>query len=231
MRTTPVALRGISAVAVVAAGLALTACGSQNASAPAADAPAPASASASASPSAPTSPSPSASASLTANAASATADSPSVPGSAAPKPDPANAAGRACPTSQLKITAGNFDTGAGSTNFQIDFQNTGTTSCTLIGFPGVSFTTAQGAQLGKAADRVDAAKGAVTLRPNAHAVSDARAINGQSGYSEKECGLTSAESLRIFPPNQKQQAVVPWQRDECVGPTIQNLRVGPVHTG
>ncbi|KIF74506.1 hypothetical protein QR77_12010 [Streptomyces sp. 150FB] len=78
---------------------------------------------------------------------------------------------------------------------------------------------------------MEAAKNAVTLRPNGHAVSDARAINGQSGYSEKECGLTSAESLRIFPPNQRQQAVVPWQRDECVGPTIQNLRVGPVHTG
>lgn len=228
MRTTPVALRGISAIAVVAAGLTLTACGSKNADVPAGPPAA-----------APASPSPSAS--VAANAASDPAGSSSVPGTAlkpptantsAPAPaGTADTAGRACPTSQLKITAGNFDSGAGSTNFQIDFQNTGTTSCTLIGFPGVSFTTAKGAQLGNAADRVEAAKGAVTLRPNGHAVSDARAVNGQSGYSEQECGLTSAEALRIFPPNQKDQVVVPWQRDECVGPTIHNLRVGPVHTG
>jgi hypothetical protein len=136
-----------------------------------------------------------------------------------------------CATSQLKATTANFSNGAGSTGFQIVFQNTGSSPCTLSGYPGVSFVKSGGTQLGKAAQRTaDTPATRVTLIPNAHAYADAVTVNGQAGYSAAQCDLTSVPALRVYPPNQKASLDLPWNKQECVGSSVQNLRVGPVHS-
>jgi len=110
------------------------------------------------------------------------------------------------------------------------FQNTGTTACTLTGYPGVSFVQAHNAQLGKAAARTAGTTTTVTLIPNAHAYADVQTVNGEGGYSAAQCDLTTVPTLRVYPPNQTESTNIPWNKDECVGSTIQNLEVGPVHT-
>ncbi|WP_435129676.1 DUF4232 domain-containing protein [Actinacidiphila sp. bgisy144] len=136
-----------------------------------------------------------------------------------------------CATSQLKATTANFSNGAGSTGFQIVFQNTGSSPCTLSGYPGVSFVKSGGTQLGKAAQRTaDTPATRVTLIPNAHAYADVVTVNGQAGYSAAQCDLTSVPALRVYPPNQKASLDLPWNKQECVGSSVQNLRVGPVHS-
>ncbi|MEU1601336.1 hypothetical protein ABZ468_53930 [Streptomyces sp. NPDC005708] len=54
-------------------------------------------------------------------------------------------------------------------------------------------------------------------------------MNGQGGYTPEECCLTTVPALRIYPPSQKASADIAWNKRECVGPTMQNLQVGPVH--
>jgi hypothetical protein len=138
--------------------------------------------------------------------------------------------GQACATSRLKTTVANAGSGAGHTTFQLVFQNTGTAPCTLHGYPGVSFVKIHNTQLGKAASRAGGPGQTVTLIPNAHAYADVQTVNGPGGYTDAQCDLTTVPTLRIFPPNQTESTNIPWDKQECVGSTIQNLQVGPVHS-
>jgi hypothetical protein len=99
--------------------------------------------------------------------------------------------------------------------------------CTLTGLPGVSFVKIHNIQLGKAASRTSGATPVVTLIPNACA--NVQTVNGQGGYSAAQCDLTTVPALRVFPPNQTESANIPWNKPECVGSTVQNLQVGPLH--
>jgi hypothetical protein len=136
----------------------------------------------------------------------------------------------ACATSQLKTTTENSTSGVGHTDFQLVFQNTGTSPCTLSGYPGVSFVKIHNVQLGKAASRTQGTTSTVTLIPNAHAYADVQTILGQGGYDAAQCDLTTVPSLRVYPPNQTESTNIPWDQKECVGSSIQNLQVGPVHS-
>lgn len=239
MRTTPVALRGISAIAVVAAGLTLTACGSQNATAPAADAPAPASASASAS--APASPSRS---------------HPSFH-FREPYGERGLRHGGFALRTRLGAEAVHGEHGDGDG----EFVGQGVSDEPTQDHRG---ELRHRRRLDQLPDRLPEHRNHL-LHPDrlprcllhhgaGHPAREGRRPRGgrqerRNPAPERSRGLRRAghqrserllgEGVRAhlgrvpadLPPNQRQQAVVPWQRDECVGPTIQNLRVGPVHTG
>ncbi|MDX3262043.1 DUF4232 domain-containing protein [Streptomyces sp. MI02-2A] len=183
--------------------------------------------------------------------ASSTAHSPSSASSADPADGSASSASRSragaqdagsdsdsgrgsdpqrCTSAHLRVSVENVDTAAGTTHFQLVFQNTGDSTCTLTGFPGVSFRGRDGAQIGNAADRdTDTAATTVTLIPNAHAAADAQAPSGRSGYSEAECRLKSVSFLGVFPPGSSDQIDAPWKTAECTSSAIHGLKVGPVH--
>jgi uncharacterized protein DUF4232 len=135
-----------------------------------------------------------------------------------------------CATSQLQTTAENFNSGAGSTMFQLVFVNDGSAPCTLRGYPGVSFVKAHNVQVGKAASRTSGSSvSTVTLIPHAHAYADVRTVNGQGGFSTSQCDLTTVPTLRVYPPNQTESTNIPWNKSECVGSGVQNLQVGAVY--
>ncbi|MEU6346593.1 DUF4232 domain-containing protein [Streptomyces sp. NPDC046977] len=135
-----------------------------------------------------------------------------------------------CTSEHLRVSVENQDSGAGTTHFQLVFQNTGTAPCTLAGFPGVSFRGRDGAQIGAAADRATGTRATgVTLIPHAHAAVDAQALNGQAGLSDAECQLTSVSFLAVFPPESREQIDVPWTTSECSVRGVHGLRIGPVH--
>ncbi|MDX3077548.1 DUF4232 domain-containing protein [Streptomyces sp. MI02-7b] len=149
-------------------------------------------------------------------------------------PDSGSGSGRdggpqRCASADLRVSAENVDSGAGTTHFQLVFQNTGDAPCSLSGFPGVSFHGRDGAQIGNAADRAGGTASTVTLIPNAHAAADVQAPNGQSGYSDAECALKSVSFIGVFPPDSKDQIDVPWKADECSGRGVHALSVGPIH--
>ncbi|MCW8103381.1 DUF4232 domain-containing protein [Streptomyces tauricus] len=136
-----------------------------------------------------------------------------------------------CESDDLKISMENQEGGAGSIRFQVVFKNTSSSPCSLTGFPGVSFRGRDGVQIGKAASRdssVEATK--VTLIPNGHAVMEVKARNGQSGLSEEECQPKSVAFLRVYAPGSKDHFNLPRKTTACSSRSANGLSVGAVHS-
>ncbi|WP_242089855.1 DUF4232 domain-containing protein [Curtobacterium sp. DN_7.5] len=117
-----------------------------------------------------------------------------------------SAAGSArCATSALAVGEEPGSGGAaGSTVFHITLENTGSTTCTLQGWPGVSFVGGgTGKQIGAAAtlDR-SAPHPTVTLKPGQVAVAPLKV--GQAGnYSTADCSPVTPDGFRVYPPGSK----------------------------
>jgi hypothetical protein len=203
------AARGLTAAAVLACSAALAAaCGT--AAAPAA------------SPAA----SPAVTATPTVSAGTASA-------AVSPTAAPTQAAAAACATSALKVAvpAGPGGAAAGSSYYPIQFANVSSASCTLYGYPGVTFVTAQGGrQIGPAATRNPAvARQLVTLPPGQTVHAELQVINAEN-YPPADCGLVTAHWLKIYPPDQTGPAYVSFTAQACSKPK-QILTVETVQPG
>lgn len=138
-------------------------------------------------------------------ASSAPATTPASSAPASPSSPTASAGVAACPTSGLKVKVDTAQGGAaaGSTYVPIDFTNTTSSTCTMFGYPGVSFVTSvPGSQLGRPAKRNPADPATtVTLAPGA--VAHATLQVAEAGnYDPSECKPVTAHWLRVYPPNQ-----------------------------
>ena len=209
MRSPARVVRGLTAAAVLACSAALAAaCGT--AAAPAA--------------------SPAASPAVTATpTVSAGTASPAISPAAAPTP----AAAATCATPALKVAvpAGSGGAAAGSSYYPIQFANVSGASCTLYGYPGVSFVTARGGrQIGPAATRNPAvARQLVTLSPGQTVHAELQVVNAEN-YPPAGCGLVTAHWLKIYPPNQAGPAYVSFTAQACSKPK-QILSVETVQPG
>ncbi len=116
--------------------------------------------------------------------------------------------GSPCTSAQLSAGVGNGQGAAGTQIYQLVFANTGSTACTLQGYPGVSFVGTTGTQLGPPAVRRGSSAGPlISLNP------------GQSTYatftfpsSGNICGNggTPTTGLRVYPPNQTAALFAPF---------------------
>jgi hypothetical protein len=109
----------------------------------------------------------------------------------------------ACTTTNLRATAGPSDGTAGSVYVKIVLTNAGGASCTLQGWPGVSFVgNGNGSQIGKAAafDRTSAHP-TVTLAPSKTASAQLRIVQA-GNYDAAQCKPTTADGFRVYPPGQ-----------------------------
>ena len=149
------------------------------------------------------------------SAAPAPSSTPAAPSAPATTPDSsqpssqpsstASAGVAGCATSGLKIKVDTSQGGAaaGSTYVPINFTNTTSSTCTMFGYPGVSFVTSvPGSQLGRPAKRNPAIQATtVTLAPGA--VAHATLQVAEAGnYDPSACKPVTAHWLRVYPPNQ-----------------------------
>ncbi|HET6818851.1 MAG TPA: DUF4232 domain-containing protein [Mycobacteriales bacterium] len=106
-----------------------------------------------------------------------------------------------CTVDRLSLRLGAAGHAAGSTYRPIVFTNTGTTACTLRGYPGVSYVAPRtGAQVGAAASRDTAIKvQTVTLAPGGHAASLVQFVN-YLNYPASSCAAKPVSGLRVYPP-------------------------------
>lgn len=155
-----------------------------------------------------------------ASGATSTASSPQAAGPAS------------CATAELRVTVGTSQGAAGSIYLTIDFTSTGSASCTLHGYPGVSLAGGNPpAQIGAPAARSTAtAPKLVTLAPGAVA-SALLQVTQAGNYPAATCGPSPATTLVIYPPNQKASASVPYRTTGCSAQQITILHVGPVQAG
>ncbi|UBQ02674.1 DUF4232 domain-containing protein [Curtobacterium sp. TXMA1] len=120
------------------------------------------------------------------------------------------AAGERCATGSL---TGSIEPGsggaAGSTIVHLALRNTGSTTCTLQGWPGVSFVGGgSGEQIGAAATRDESsAHPTVTLAPGATAVAPLK-ITQAEDYPTAKCDPVAADGFRVYPPGSTESLFV-----------------------
>jgi hypothetical protein len=137
----------------------------------------------------------------------------------------------ACATSNLRISLGNGGAAAGTDFTIIDFTNSGSTSCTLYGFPGVSLTNSSGAQIGAAATRNPSTPAStVTLAPGGKANAQL-GVGNALNYPTADCKPASSAHLKVFPPGQTQSIEVAFSTTGCTVVTAHQLSVSAVTAG
>ncbi|HSZ44304.1 MAG TPA: DUF4232 domain-containing protein [Streptosporangiaceae bacterium] len=137
-----------------------------------------------------------------------------------------------CQSGALKVTLGSGNAAAGTTYYQVLFTNVSAATCTLYGFPGVSFTgETYAVQVGPAATRNPGSKPAlVTLPPGAVASAEISVVDAQN-YSPGPCGLTTASGVLVYPPNLTSSIGLPFNGYTCVHPKYHVLSVDAVVPG
>jgi Protein of unknown function (DUF4232) len=140
---------------------------------------------------------------------------------------PSSAAARSgCAASDLKVTIVTSGGGAaaGSTYYPLNFTNVSGSSCTLDGYPGISFVTSPaGSQIGGPASRNPAVTAApVTLAPGGTAHATLQVVDALN-YSASVCHPVTAHWLRVFPPNQYSAVYVSFTATTCSAKVPSNL--------
>lgn len=122
---------------------------------------------------------------------------------------------------------------AGHQAYEIVFRNSGSSPCTLQGWPGVSFVgKGNGTQLGAPAtfDR-SSAHGTVTIA--AGSTAHATLLVAQA-RNYQDCGITTADGFRVYPPGSKQSLFVDAGQLElsaCTASGVEQLQVQAVQPG
>jgi len=151
----------------------------------------------------------------------------------------ATAAVPACTSSQLVVWLNSSGSGtAGATYYAIQFTNIAQTSCSMIGYPGVSGLSHSGAQLGASATRNAAHKSfSITLAGSTKSSSLSNTaigilkITDAGNYPKAKCGPVTASALRVYPPGLKSSSVVPFPFLACSKSAAPYLSIEAVEGG
>jgi hypothetical protein len=137
-----------------------------------------------------------------------------------------------CRSGDLEVSLGAEEGTAGTIYRALVFTNRGRRTCTIQGFPGVSFVAGDdGHQVGQAAERRGVKGPVITLAPGAAATAPVGFVN--VGALEPQCRATPVRGLRVYPPHNTAAAFVPFETTACagtVGPAT-HLHVSTVHAG
>ncbi len=152
----------------------------------------------------------------------------STPSTTAPASTTTVASGpQPCPTSALTAALGSPNGAAGTVYYNLTLTNKGTATCTLYGYPGVSFVTgASGTQVGAAATRTPGTAAKLTLSPGQSAASPLGIV--EAGNYGSRCQITPVDGLRVYPPGQTAALFVPHTAQGCANSSAQVLEVGPL---
>lgn len=109
--------------------------------------------------------------------------------------------GGRCTAGQLRVNVASGDNAAGHIGLLVVFTNTSTRSCTIFGYPGVSFVTRHGDQVNDPAQRVRRTPSLVTLAPNGRAHASLLLVNVNNYAGNPSCQATLTAGVRVYPPD------------------------------
>jgi hypothetical protein len=122
-----------------------------------------------------------------------------------------------CTTGELAVSLGEGGAAAGSVYRPLIFTNTGSRTCELRGFPGVSYVTGDdGHQVGPAAAMSGERGGQIDIAPGRTAIAPLRLVNVQN-FDEAVCRPTPVRGLRVYPPGDTAALFVPMEGTGCAG--------------
>lgn len=136
-----------------------------------------------------------------------------------------------CRTSSLSITLSPGDEPTPGTAYRpLVFTNTGTVTCRVQGFPGVSHVAGDdGHQVGRAGAWVGSRRGGVDLEPGASAHSTISVTNADL-VDPDVCRPTQVRGFRVYPPANEDAAYVPFPGISCSA-EIGTIRVRTILPG
>jgi hypothetical protein len=134
-----------------------------------------------------------------------------------------------CQSANLKLSLGPSDGAAGTTYQEVVFTNTGTSSCTLHGFPGVSYVDAGGTIIGKPTTEDPGARITVVLAVKGKAHSLLRQPDA-GNFPAARCHLTTTDRLQVYPPGETHQLFV-TDRTQVCATGLGRGGIGPVRAG
>ena len=177
----------------------------------------------------------------TASPARTASSAPASTGPATPSPSSSHggsatgpgAAGSAsgCSSRYLRADVGATQGTAGSVYTVLVFTNLNNASCTLYGYPGVSFGAGTPVtQVGlAAAENSGTPRELVTLKPGGVASAQLQIVDA-GNFSPSQCHRVTATWLQVYPPNQTAPLYVHYKSDTCAK-RVQILTVGAVRPG
>ena len=136
-----------------------------------------------------------------------------------------------CSSRYLRADKGLAQGTAGSVYTVIKFTNLNNASCTLYGYPGVSFGAGKPVtQVGLAAtENPTTPRELVTLKPGGVASALLQIVDA-GNYSASQCQPVTATWLQIYPPNQTVPLYLPYTSMTCAK-HVQILTVSAVRPG
>ena len=150
-----------------------------------------------------------------------------------PAPSDGDAAtGSDCKVADLNLRLGGGDAAAGTSYRAIVFTNKGSRTCTIQGFPGVSYVTGDDShQVGPAAYRTGSKGAVVTLKPGDSAFADVGFVQ-VANFDPAVCKPTEGRGLRVCPPHDFDSLFLPNAGTGCTGtPPGNQLTVATVQPG
>ncbi|MGQ0840511.1 DUF4232 domain-containing protein [Actinokineospora sp.] len=142
----------------------------------------------------------------------------SAAGGQVPAPAPVEASPSTdCKAAELTLAAKDGDAAAGTVYRSVVFTNKGSRTCTIHGFPGVSYVTGEdGQQVGPAAYRVGTKGAPINLAPGDSAAADIGFVNVRN-YDAAVCKPTEVRGLRVYPPHDTASMFLPLPGLGCAG--------------
>jgi hypothetical protein len=137
-----------------------------------------------------------------------------------------------CKAGNLKLSIGSGDAAAGHFYVPIVFTNTGSTTCTMRGWPGVSYVTGDnGSQVGAPAQRTGSMGSTVTLAPSAVA-SSVVTVTDAAVFDASSCKPSSVRGFRVYAPDDTASLFIARSGTGCAGsPPSPQLQVQTVKAG
>jgi hypothetical protein len=142
----------------------------------------------------------------------------------------ANSDPNECKVADLKLSLGGGDAAAGTVYRDLRFTNKGSRTCTIQGFPGVSYVAGEdGHQVGPAAYREGTKGAAISLTPGKTVIAPLGLVQ-VGNYDPSACRPTSVRGLRVYPPHEYDSMFVPTRGTGCAGKipgnqlTVQTIR-------
>lgn len=132
-----------------------------------------------------------------------------------------------CRSSALRVTSRDAGGAAGSVLVDLVLTNTSSVTCTVTGYPGVSWVAgADGHQVGSAATRSGEPASTVVLAAGRATTSQARFARA-ANYPASRCAPVPARGFRVYPPAQTQSYFVPYPATACSSTQVNQLEVRP----
>lgn len=168
---------------------------------------------------------------ITVTATPTAAPTPSTPAPPGTPPQSTPAGPPGCTTIGLTAAIGPGGAAAGSSYYPIQFTNAGSSACTLYGYPGVSFITAAGRQIGAAATEDPTfPRRLVTLAAGATAHAELR-VTDALNYPASTCHPVTTHRLKIYPPGQTASLTLSFSSMACTSTSVRVLSMQTVQPG